>query len=409
MDKKLYKEVSHIKNLIIYDRGKTLLEQVENNNSNKFFESVKSTYPDDCWDTLSISPYNYIGDIEKSKTSSEVLNIVAKSIYQGVNYILYQSSDWGRDDKYSDNRYVGSGGPSSENSLINMCKSYDSDNNCVLGPNRKISFSRLAADNPDRIADNLKKTKKYLLPNGEINWHMVVIDQIGTTNICDLNEKVLSHLPRTQKPDYGDDALDLVPDKDTMEKVMDPHIWLPVASIVVGLLTGGVGGILLSAAFEIADAKLYLNEGDTEAAALATIFLLIPGGMLLNKVPFIKNFSSKAIKIFMDKILKRLPLNPVESKLLREMSGQQNELYRIAITYGQIANKLASLMELGLRGSVIGLLKLSVVLTRMTNGLKYFLWTFAKGMELNQVYLISYCILFINLIMTAIFSWSIFS
>ena len=31
-----------------------------------------------------------------------------------------------------------------------------------------------------------------------------------------------------------------------------------------------------------------------------------------------------------------------------------------------------------------------------------------KGMELNQVYLISYCILIINLIMTAIFAWSIF-
>ena len=44
----------------------------------------------------------------------------------------------------------------------------------------------------------------------------------------------------------------------------------------------------------------------------------------------------------------------------------------------------------------------------LLNGLKYFLWTFAKGMELNQVYLISYSILLINLIMTAIFSWSIF-
>jgi succinate dehydrogenase / fumarate reductase cytochrome b subunit len=45
----------------------------------------------------------------------------------------------------------------------------------------------------------------------------------------------------------------------------------------------------------------------------------------------------------------------------------------------------------------------------LLNGLKYFLWTFAKGMELNQVYIISYSILLINLIMTAIFSWSIFS
>lgn len=370
MDKKLDKEVSHIKNLIIYDRSKTLLEQVDNNNSNKFFEGVKLTYPDDCWDILRVGPYNYINDIKKSKTSNEVLNIVAKSIYQGVNDIIYQSSNWGKNDKYSDNRYVGTGGPSSENSLINMCKSYDSDNNCVLGANRKILFSSLAADNPDRIVDNLKKTKKYLLPNGEINWHMVVIDQIGTTNLCDLNEKVLSHLPRTQKPDYGEF---LFPDKDTMDKIMDPHIWLPVASIAVGLLTGGIGGLLLSAAFEIADAALYLQQGDTETAALATIFLLIPGGMLLNRIPSVKNFTSKAINIFMGKVLNKLPLNATETKLLREIGEQQDELYRLAITYGKISEKMAVLMKLGLKGSVIGLLKLSLVLTRITK------WTFRIG------------------------------
>ena len=45
----------------------------------------------------------------------------------------------------------------------------------------------------------------------------------------------------------------------------------------------------------------------------------------------------------------------------------------------------------------------------LLNGLKYFFWTFAKGMELSQVYLISYLILFVNILMTAIFSWSIFT
>ena len=45
----------------------------------------------------------------------------------------------------------------------------------------------------------------------------------------------------------------------------------------------------------------------------------------------------------------------------------------------------------------------------LLNGLKYFFWTFAKGMELSQVYLISYFILFLNVLMTAIFTWSIFT
>ena len=44
----------------------------------------------------------------------------------------------------------------------------------------------------------------------------------------------------------------------------------------------------------------------------------------------------------------------------------------------------------------------------LLNGIKYFLWSFAKGMELNQVYLISYLILSINIIMTVFFIWYIF-
>ena len=45
----------------------------------------------------------------------------------------------------------------------------------------------------------------------------------------------------------------------------------------------------------------------------------------------------------------------------------------------------------------------------LLNGIKYFFWSFAKGMELNQVYLISYLILSINIIMTVFFIWYIFA
>ena len=40
---------------------------------------------------------------------------------------------------------------------------------------------------------------------------------------------------------------------------------------------------------------------------------------------------------------------------------------------------------------------------------KYFVWTFAKEWNLNQVYLITYLILILNVIMTICFSWIIFN
>ena len=44
----------------------------------------------------------------------------------------------------------------------------------------------------------------------------------------------------------------------------------------------------------------------------------------------------------------------------------------------------------------------------LLNGIKYFAWTFAKGMKLTSVYTISYLILIINFSMTLVFAWSLF-
>ena len=44
----------------------------------------------------------------------------------------------------------------------------------------------------------------------------------------------------------------------------------------------------------------------------------------------------------------------------------------------------------------------------LLNGFKYFLWSFAIGMEIKNVYLTTYIILVINIIMTLIFTWMIF-
>jgi len=43
----------------------------------------------------------------------------------------------------------------------------------------------------------------------------------------------------------------------------------------------------------------------------------------------------------------------------------------------------------------------------LLNGLKYFLWSFAIGMEIKNVYLVTYIILVANIIMTIGFIWMV--
>ena len=45
----------------------------------------------------------------------------------------------------------------------------------------------------------------------------------------------------------------------------------------------------------------------------------------------------------------------------------------------------------------------------LLNGFKYFVWSYALGLDLNRVYLTTYIILILNVIMTICFSWIILS
>ena len=45
----------------------------------------------------------------------------------------------------------------------------------------------------------------------------------------------------------------------------------------------------------------------------------------------------------------------------------------------------------------------------LLNGFKYFVWSYALGLDLNRVYLTTYLILCLNIIMTICFSWVILS
>ena len=45
----------------------------------------------------------------------------------------------------------------------------------------------------------------------------------------------------------------------------------------------------------------------------------------------------------------------------------------------------------------------------LLNGFKYFVWSYALGLDLNRVYLTTYLILILNVFMTICFSWIILS
>ena len=44
----------------------------------------------------------------------------------------------------------------------------------------------------------------------------------------------------------------------------------------------------------------------------------------------------------------------------------------------------------------------------LLNGFKYYLWSYALGLEIKNVYLTTYIILIANILMTILFTWSVF-
>ena len=150
---------------------------------------------------------------------------------------------------------------------------------------------------------------------------------------------------------------------DFFEETKWHHIILPIAAIVISVGTAGIGGIIFAGILEAADAYLYYQEGDTTTAALATIFLLIPGGVLITRIPGVKNLIKEAGERGIGKLLtnikRGLPLNSAERAAVNGISKQQDELYKLAIRYSNIVEKTSALMEMGLRGTVILLLHLA--------------------------------------------------
>jgi len=144
------------------------------------------------------------------------------------------------------------------------------------------------------------------------------------------------------------------------EFITDPHVFLPVAAIGVGLLTGGVGGFVLGGLIELADAAIYYKEGKPEEFGIALVFALIPGIMKL--LP--KKFTSEVVKNFLKKLKLGGPLNKIEQELAQWIESNKNWLVRESLKYANRHYIKTLISKCTLRQSIglmLYLMKLGVI------------------------------------------------
>lgn len=116
---------------------------------------------------------------------------------------------------------------------------------------------------------------------------------------------------------------------DVLYGLVDPHVMLPTLSIVVGLVTGGIGGLVLSGLLELADVAIYISEDDYETAGISLIFSLIPFGVVASRLvtKLGKELVSKIDKPFVLNLLKKIKnkekLNTFEKKVTDAINEQK--------------------------------------------------------------------------------------
>jgi hypothetical protein len=102
---------------------------------------------------------------------------------------------------------------------------------------------------------------------------------------------------------------------------MDTHTLLTIGSVVTAFIP--VVGPLISAGLSLADASIYLSEGDKKSAGLSAIFAVLPGLTgVVAKIPLIKNLGSNGMKLLADKIIK----NGAKAKLTKQELGVVNSI-----------------------------------------------------------------------------------
>ena len=123
------------------------------------------------------------------------------------------------------------------------------------------------------------------------------------------------------------------------------HWVLPIGALIVTVATGGIGGLVIAGVLEAADIALYVKEKDYESAGIGTAFAVIPGGMLLNKIPFVKKFTSGALKTFLSKVSRGLDLSPMERKLSRELEKNGDWIVKNAQAFAKLNSLISKLLS----------------------------------------------------------------
>jgi len=123
------------------------------------------------------------------------------------------------------------------------------------------------------------------------------------------------------------------------------HWTLQIGAVVIGLATGGIGGLVIAGLLEAADVALYIKEKDYESAGVGAVFALIPGLMLANKIPFVKKFTSGALKTFLSKVSKGLDLSPLEKKLSRELEKNADWITKNVQAFAKLSSLTSKLLS----------------------------------------------------------------
>ena len=123
------------------------------------------------------------------------------------------------------------------------------------------------------------------------------------------------------------------------------HWVLPIGALIITLATGGIGGIVIAGVLEAADIALYVQEKEYESAGIGAAFAIIPGGMLLNKIPFVKKFTSGALKTFLSKVSKGLDLSPMERKLSTELEKNADWIVKNVQAYAKLSSLTSKLLS----------------------------------------------------------------
>lgn len=332
-NERLNLQLCDINRLISYDRSKTLLEQKNN---------LSNLQPDPKLDPLNVR--NLADQPRSDQTGSATrYNVAAKGIEQtgGLDQWLY-----------------------------NVQKSNDYRDQTTYKGNTRPKEPTISSPTEGRYLDtqgNLKSPNAYwILPyeSNRFKW-MTKNNKLPSPSKNNNYKEILISIYREDLNDWNSRPESEF-QKQLLRQTLEPHFWLPVAATLVTIFTGGVGGLILSGVLELADVALFLKQDKGTAAALGTIFLAIPAGQLLNRIPTIKQFSSKTLKIFMDKVYKKLPLNALEQKLLQSITNNKDELLRLSRQYVNTAKKLSDLIKVGGLGSITALLKLAKFSTTIT-------------------------------------------